>query len=226
MCMCKYISKFCWCFVPAVKRGEVCLVATDSRPPFEKPAHNNLVPEIIKRLWHFSLVKLPQIRTHQHHAHRRGQKYLSRGEMFISKDSESLPNGFPQRCELLKGSTYSQCPFVSLGSSPAMDEAAGELHMPCRIWNLVMEISSQHRATCSPFSQAGSRSQLGHSRDHANSQQQRQRGSAPIPLLSKAHVPDVPPGKACPELLEHSSRGCQRQTRFLLPFLGFCFSSY
>lgn len=40
-----------------------------------------------------------------------------------------------------------------------------------------------------------------------------------ILLLSKAHVPDVPPGKARSELPEHSSRGCQRQTGF------YCFHS-
>lgn len=105
--------------------------------------------------------------------------------MFISKDTESLPHGFTRRCELLKGSTYSQCPFVSLGSSPAMDDAAGEPHVSCRTWNLVMEISSQHRATCSPFSQAGTRSQLGHTPWHANSQQQ-QRGTALHPLAPQS----------------------------------------
>lgn len=56
----------------------------------------------------------------------------------------------------------SQCPFVFLGSSPATDDATWELHTLCRTWNLVMEIGSKHRATCSPFSQAGTRSQLGH----------------------------------------------------------------
>lgn len=71
MCVRKYTSEECYCLVPVVKRGGVFLVETDSRPPLEKPAHNNLAPEI-KRLWHFSLVKLPQIQTHQHHAHRRG----------------------------------------------------------------------------------------------------------------------------------------------------------
>lgn len=69
VCVCKYTSKVCWCFFPVVKRGRVFLVATDSRLPFEEPVHNNLVPEIMKRLWHFSLVKLPQIWTYQHHAH-------------------------------------------------------------------------------------------------------------------------------------------------------------
>lgn len=82
--------------------------------------------------------------------------------MLIIEDTEGLPSGFTQRCELLKGSTCSQCPFVPLGSSPTMDKAAWELLMPCRRWNLVMEMGSEHRTTCSPFRQAGTRSQLGH----------------------------------------------------------------
>lgn len=82
--------------------------------------------------------------------------------MIIRKDTESSPNGFTQRYELLKGSTYSQCPSVSLGSSSATDDAVWELHMPCRTWNLVMEIGSEHRTTCRPFRQAGTCSQLGH----------------------------------------------------------------
>lgn len=142
--------------------------------------------------------------------------------MFISKDTESLPNGFTQRCELLKGSSYSQCPSVSLGSSPALDDVTWELQTPRRTWNLIMETSSEHRATCSPFSQAETRSLLGHTAMRTPSSSEDQ---PCILLLSKAHVPDVPPGKARLELPEHSSRGCQRQTRCLFPSLGFCFSS-
>lgn len=102
--------------------------------------------------------------------------------MFIIKNTESLANGFTQRCELLKGSTYSQCPFVPPGSSPATMMPRGSRR--CRaghgIWSWKWAASTELRAA--PSGRQGLAPSWVTRRGHANArQQQQQRGSAPDP---------------------------------------------
>lgn len=126
--------------------------------------------------------------------------------MFISKDTENLPNGFTPRCELLKGNTIS-VPICAPGELPAMHDATWELHMPGRTWNLVMEIGSKHRAA--PSARQGLASSWVTRRGHANSQQQQQ-GSALDPLALQSTCLMCPQGRlasSCQSTVQGAVRG-------------------
>lgn len=85
---------------------------------------------------------------------KRVQMYLPRGEVFISKDTAGLPNGFIQRSEFLKANTYSPYPLMAPGSSTSTHS-----HRWCRMGSCthraghalsVMKSGSDHTATCLP----------------------------------------------------------------------------
>lgn len=89
----------------------------------------------------------------------------------------------------------------------------------------VMKHGSNHTATCFPvLIRQGLASSWVACRGQANFTATAR--ISPGSSCSQKHMCLMSPqGKACSELPEHSSKDCERQIGFLIPFHGFCFSS-
>lgn len=162
------------------------------------------------------------------------QMYLPRGKIFLSKDTAGLPNGFIQRAEFLKANIYSQYPLMEPGSSKSSHSHIWCLSGSCTHHAghalSVTGSSRDNTATCLPvhIKQGLTFSWViccGHANFTATA-----RISPRSSCLQKHMCLMSPQGRLCQSCQKfncsiYSSKDCQRQTRFLIPFHGFCFSS-
>lgn len=161
------------------------------------------------------------------------QMHRPRGKIPLSKDTAGLPNGFIQRAELFKANVLSvptQGARERQEFSQPHTVPCRKLHTPLGTWAFSHWKRWQTRSYVPPCSQqAGTHFQLGQMLWPCEPTAAAR--ISPGSSCSQKHMCLMsPPGglsQSCQKFgcSFDSSKDCRRQSRFLIPFPGFCFSS-